>query len=416
MKKKVIIGCLIAVVALIFYVVPVSATVTTPDSTTLDGVFAYRNIAETGDMGFLIEYHLIYTAGDYPGGSAPVPADLASTNIIIKIMDGSTDLGNATAPYPYYANGYQGGVAWIYYTAAEVTAAGITWEGDYTVYLVGNPLVTWSAGAPSVDMAVSSWDGSATSAATKLSLGNKVLSLGLALTIEWGISLVEPQGGNYYLTTTYGEAYFPYAIQNLRTFAPQIFLAQQEAPIYKTEDPQSAYKDSQDNLLKGTAFDLTDLAWGWGVIKTTYTTGTALFTNGSTAVIGADTVWTSDMEGSRIQLTADGVDYKIDSVTDATHLTLAESYAETGGAGAYTLTIPNPIVLSSFLMFGGVIAFVVGASSKDSKLGRYSVIIALPLILGGARIGGISMTVIAIIGILALFLILYVFFYEKSTQ
>ena len=68
-----------------------------------------------------------------------------------------------------------------------------------------------------------------------------------------------------------------------------------------------------------------------------YITGTASFTNGSTAVVGTNTVWTSDHVGMKIKLDADGVFYQIASVTDNTHLTLFTAFEGTTGSGAYTI-------------------------------------------------------------------------------
>lgn len=72
-------------------------------------------------------------------------------------------------------------------------------------------------------------------------------------------------------------------------------------------------------------------------------TGTASFTNGSTAVVGTASGWTADMAGRRIRLDADGDEYAIASVTDATHLTLAAAFAGSTGSGAYTI-LPTRVV------------------------------------------------------------------------
>jgi len=65
--------------------------------------------------------------------------------------------------------------------------------------------------------------------------------------------------------------------------------------------------------------------------------GTATFTNGSAAVTGVDSNWTSDMAGRRIQLDADGTVVTVLSVGGATALTLTANYTDTGGSGAYTM-------------------------------------------------------------------------------
>jgi len=68
-----------------------------------------------------------------------------------------------------------------------------------------------------------------------------------------------------------------------------------------------------------------------------YRTGTASFTNGSTAVTGTDTVWTADMVGRYIRLDADGTAYKIASRSGDTSIALASAFAGVTGSGAYTI-------------------------------------------------------------------------------
>lgn len=80
---------------------------------------------------------------------------------------------------------------------------------------------------------------------------------------------------------------------------------------------------------------LTDLS------QPDYTTGSALATNLSSAIVGTGTTWTSSMAGRWIQLTApngDGGWYEIAAVQDATHLTLVNQYQGTTTTSvAYTI-------------------------------------------------------------------------------
>ena len=75
---------------------------------------------------------------------------------------------------------------------------------------------------------------------------------------------------------------------------------------------------------------------------TDYDTGTIVATNGSTAVVGTSTVWTSDMAGR--WLNVDNYWYEIASVTDNTHLTLVTEYGEDTASGS-TYTIAEMIPL-----------------------------------------------------------------------
>lgn len=68
-----------------------------------------------------------------------------------------------------------------------------------------------------------------------------------------------------------------------------------------------------------------------------YTDGTIALTAGSNAVVGTGTTFTAAMVGRVLTLTdgsdQDGIEYKIDSYTDATHITLENYYGGNSGTG-----------------------------------------------------------------------------------
>lgn len=74
------------------------------------------------------------------------------------------------------------------------------------------------------------------------------------------------------------------------------------------------------------------------VMGETYSTGTVTVTNGDATVVGAGgATWTTSMEGS-VFVSADGVSYLVDTVTDATHLELDAVYGGgTLGGQSYTM-------------------------------------------------------------------------------
>jgi hypothetical protein len=83
--------------------------------------------------------------------------------------------------------------------------------------------------------------------------------------------------------------------------------------------------------------DVAGVISNLGGSVTSYTDGTATFTNGSKLVTGIGTKWISTMNGGQIELNADGVWYTIAGVTSSTNLSLTANYTNTGGTGAYTM-------------------------------------------------------------------------------
>lgn len=60
-----------------------------------------------------------------------------------------------------------------------------------------------------------------------------------------------------------------------------------------------------------------------------YSTGTIAVTNGSNAVVGTGTTFTSGMVGKMIRVGSDNAFYRVSGFTDATHITLASNYTGT---------------------------------------------------------------------------------------
>ena len=66
-----------------------------------------------------------------------------------------------------------------------------------------------------------------------------------------------------------------------------------------------------------------------------YNEGTVTLTNGSAAVVGSGTNWTSALEGKTFKRRGENTPYTVQTVTDATHLTLTTNYAGASGSGIY---------------------------------------------------------------------------------
>jgi hypothetical protein len=112
-----------------------------------------------------------------------------------------------------------------------------------------------------------------------------------------------------------------------------------------------------------------------------YSTGTVLFTNASTAVVGTDTLWLTNVAaGDFIRADANGIAessiwYKIASVTDDTNLVLESAYGEaTESSLAYT-ACNSPSVFPSefheFILYDGLV--IVGGEQGDPAAAGFSV-------------------------------------------
>jgi len=103
--------------------------------------------------------------------------------------------------------------------------------------------------------------------------------------------------------------------------------------------------DYRDNLLLDLINDVVERVWAyhdWSyyftpkrlVTVTPYETGTISVTNGSTAVVGTSTAWTSDHVGGFLDIEGSQDSYAIKEVTDANNIVLDSVFTDTTNASA----------------------------------------------------------------------------------
>lgn len=136
---KVISVILIVSVLTLFSSTILLAQVQTPDTLRIFQVEAYRNCVELNDQLYLVTFDCSYT------GAAP--AEGINDTMLVRLMNGATEL-SSTSPYNYYNNGYEYGLASIYFSAADAPA----WAGGYSVYMSGNPTLSWTSATAATAM------------------------------------------------------------------------------------------------------------------------------------------------------------------------------------------------------------------------------------------------------------------------
>lgn len=224
-----------------------------PDTQQINAVWVYRNCIETGDQLYLIDYTLDYTVS---------PDENITEAFLVRLMDGSTEL-RGVAPYSYYDDGYDRGLISIYFNAADAP----TWDGSYKMYLVGNPMLSWSGSPPKVSLNASGFvwtDG--TIATNQVAISSRILAMAEILEDAWSVDLIDSTASGSYLTV-YGESYFTNVVSNLRIIAPHAFSGQIIQPELDGRDFTGAYSADLAADISGTPLDLTDLATAFGTTR-----------------------------------------------------------------------------------------------------------------------------------------------------
>lgn len=248
----------IAVIATFAMLTPVLA-IDEPDNAAISGVYVYRNCQETGDQLYLIDYTILYP---FEGE----PDEDVTEAYLVRLMDGVDELA-AVAPYNYYNYGYDRGTVAIYFSATDAP----TWEGDYTMTLEGNPMLTWNVERPYVTVSdFNVWQDNPI-ATTQVILSSRILWFADLLEVAWEVDMITTAQGGSYLTE-YGQAYFGNVVPDLDTVAPYVFSSGTTTPTYPDVVHTFTYEDAiYTNYIEGTPLDLTNLADSWGVSRGTAT-------------------------------------------------------------------------------------------------------------------------------------------------
>jgi hypothetical protein len=204
MKKKII----LPVVILMIWALPASVfAIMPPDTYQINQVNVYQSTVEANDQLYLIAFTLL--------DSTPPTEHADEAWVFILRDEADNELGSAV-PYAYHDNGYTTGIV-----AIQLTAAGApTWGGNYTIEMIGNPLLDWGGDPPSTS--TNSFAGWSTDSED---LTPRLRVLAKQFEADWNLDLIETIQGKEKLTTTYGEDYFETSISGLRNICPDLFSA-----------------------------------------------------------------------------------------------------------------------------------------------------------------------------------------------
>lgn len=237
------------------------AAIGQPDDLSIDGVYVYQNCRESGDQLYLVPYTIDY---------ASVPAESAQEAYMLRLMDGDDVVGYAY-PYAYYNKGYGQGVVALYFSASEAP----TWEGVYTMQLIGNPFADWAGGIPEDEVSSLDFDvwQDTELGVTKTIVGARVIEMALDLETAWSQDMVTIADDGKQVLTSYAAGYFINVIPNLYEIAPDIFAAGQGGstsvvePDIPPEETRTDYSDELEANIIDTPFDFTAMALQWGVSR-----------------------------------------------------------------------------------------------------------------------------------------------------
>lgn len=241
---------------------PVRAAIASPATLSIDQVEVYRNALELLDQLYIFTYTIEYAVNPTEGNAREL--------FIVRLMNGAVELGSVQCS-DYFDDGYDKHIVSLYFDAASAPA----WNGAYTIYIQGQPTLTWVAGDPpqTFTNTIQLWYDGTTILATSDRLTTRLRVIGRDLETDWGgtTDLVETISTGVVVTAD-GETFFAGEINRLRTICPDLFGESMVAIEYTEETYTQTYATTLQNRLLGTKFDFTDAAASFNMSRIWFST------------------------------------------------------------------------------------------------------------------------------------------------
>ena len=257
--------CLALVLSTLVWFASPAWAIANPDSPPdINSVAAFQDLLEPDDMGFLIDYNLVYTV---------LPTETATESFVVALLDETGGQLGATAPVVFTPNlnkGYRRGASWLYFSAADVVSFGMTWSNNYTVQLVGNPALAWPGAPPTTTTAPGDlyWFPINGTASNHVALATQILTQGDLYGIAWTLNITTITSIGKRLAI-YGEEYFGSVIPNVRDMAPDAFAFGEAVPIYEDLNYVTSFNGTVSSLTGTVAGSPVTLNIGTNTINVT---------------------------------------------------------------------------------------------------------------------------------------------------
>jgi len=219
-KTRISVAIVLAIVGLsLLSATPAYADTPLPDEPpSVEDIYIYRNLLETGDVLILIYANIPY---------ADIPDTLVTQAFIWRLfdVDGETKLGTTTGN-AYNDSGY-GYNLFSFYFDAEYAGDSLTWGQPYTIRLNGNPSAFGAPPTYNFQITAADYTTLTESTEVKAELATCLLDIASDLDIRWGLtsenSLLAQLELGTVLSVYTGEVFFRTAIYGIQAMAPSIF-------------------------------------------------------------------------------------------------------------------------------------------------------------------------------------------------
>ena len=410
---------LVLMLALCYALIPTPVfAIADPDSPTNIGIVeAYESVLEAGDLGVLLDFYIDYA-------TLPTESATEAYEVVFVDTDGTTPL-KTVVPYSLLYNGYHEGLAWIYFSAAEVTADTIVVANMalYTVEVNGNAALVWVPGPapPSTSDTIDTWN---TTGDPNVLLAVDVLAYATNREADWSLDMIRGTTVGNKLST-YGEQYFENVIANARLAAPNAFYDDVVSPIVEEIDYTTTFGATMtDGTGTCTGSPIT-LASGANTVAITVAGTFVLELEQGTVGFAESIGGGGSVTGSPVRLvqgkntiTVPGGGTGNILVTVQLENTQTQMDDSILGTGLDLTTVAARFGMSRLAFSGLVwlaITIIICAAAYERAGGKSTLLIFDICFLGGSLLGLLSVLISALLFLGCCALSAYVLFFQKSS-
>jgi len=232
------------------------APIAPPDTRLINDARVFGGVFQTGDMLFVARYNVAYTTE---------PAESIAVAYITTVYDATSTPIVTGTPIVFSGGGYGDGIFSLYLSPTDVATYGVAWNTSMGVAVSGNPTQFVSVPTTGIFGALD-WVDQAISG-TDLAGELVEMMLNLENTSTWtGTDFVRSSPSGPRLTDD-GANYIDLAIPNIRTAAPNMYLARSVTLVVERRTISTSSAPQIGTQLTGSPIDvaLTSLAGNWNV-------------------------------------------------------------------------------------------------------------------------------------------------------
>lgn len=254
LKIAIILGLLTSV---LMAPLSIHAQLAAPDTTELETVRCWRHVLEPDDVLMIARYNIHY------GNTSAQPYQPINETFDFTYTLGNSTLAGNTTAYPFFNLGYSRGLVAFYWGGNETLTP--PWADTGNVTMTGTGLFGGGPPTDTFTLTSSNWVTPTDPASIREDLRQWLINALLFVELDWNnwyadqgfddsqADLLMTVEGSYIVASPGGATYLRYAIEDIETIVPLLFMFQLTQPSHTERDHDLTQQTTIENQHEGDA-------------------------------------------------------------------------------------------------------------------------------------------------------------------